>query len=129
MTLFSVSKSIQASEPVTSTYKPMADPWPVRHATVVPRRGPSGLSLARTASSHSFFRYGNFDAGVFVRFDPATYDITSAIEVSAAAVQALAKASAHMNVSSRVHLSDDLMLLDGSVNRTSDFREARLTLG
>lgn len=80
------------------------------------------------AGNYSFFRSWDFDACVFVRFDPATYDITSAIEVPAAAVQALARASTHVN-GSRIQLSDDLMLLDGSVNRTSDFRKALLTLG
>lgn len=80
------------------------------------------------AGNYSFFRSWDFDACVFVRFDPATYDITSAIEVPAAAVQALARASAHVN-GSRVQLSDDLKLLEGSLDRTSDFREALLTLG
>ena len=81
------------------------------------------------AGNYSFFRSWDFDACVFVRFDPATYDITSAIEVPAAAVQGPRPPQYTRERFTRTPLSDDLMLLDGSVNRTSDFREALLTLG
>lgn len=59
----------------------------------------------------------------FVRLHAATYDVTSAVEVSAAAVESIACVSAHVN-GWRVQLQDDLLVLEGAVDRTSEFRQA-----
>lgn len=107
---------------------PSAKSWDLRSSDGRLLQVKCRVAGPRQAGNYSFFRSWDFDACIFVRLNPQTYDITSAIEVPAAAVQTLARASTHVN-GSRVHLSDDLMLLDGSINRTSEFRQALLTLG
>ena len=77
--------------------------------------------------NYSFFRSWAFDACVFVQFDLASYDVASATEVPAAAVQGCARPSVHVN-GSRIQLGDSLLTLHGAVDRTADFRRALETL-
>ena len=74
------------------------------------------------AGNYSVFRSWDFDLCVFVQFDPATYNITAAVEVPMKAVRSTARATPHVN-GHRILLRDDLLALDGAVDRTVEFRQ------
>lgn len=77
--------------------------------------------------NYSFFRSWDFDACVFVQLDVDSYQVATAVEVPVAGVRALARASVHVN-GARIGLREDLLALDGAVDRTADFRQARASL-
>lgn len=106
---------------------PSAKSWDIRASDGRLVQVKCRVAKPEQAGNYSFFRSWEFDCCVFVKLHPATYDVTSAIEVPAAGVQSLARASAHVN-GSRIQLSDDLLALDGAINRTSDFQQALETL-
>lgn len=106
---------------------PSAKSWDLRSGDGRLLQVKCRLANPGQGGNYSFFRSWEFDACIFVQLHPATYDVTSAVEVSAAAVQSLARASAHVN-GSRIQLRDDLLALDGAIDRTPEFRRALETL-
>lgn len=67
------------------------------------------------AAMYSVFRSWDFDACVFVRFDPETYDVLEAYEVPSAEVQAIAKEVAWVK-GSRVSVKAPFDQIPGTEN-------------
>ena len=87
----------------------------------------SRVVVSGQSGNFSFFRSWAFDVCVFIKFDSETYDVISAIEVPIEAVRALSRVSAHVN-GSRIRLRENLLKLEGAIDRTADFRRAQNAL-
>lgn len=77
----------------------------------------------QSRGNYSFLRSWEFDVCVFVQLNYVDYGVVSAVEVPRAGVESLAQVNAHVN-GSRVRLTDDLLQVQGAVDRTTDFRRA-----
>lgn len=77
----------------------------------------------QSGGNYSFLRSWEFDVCVFVQLSFVDYGVVSAVEVPRAGVESLAQVSAHVN-GARVRLTDDLLQVQGAVDRTADFRRA-----
>jgi hypothetical protein len=77
----------------------------------------------RRSHNYSPFRSWDFEACIFVLLDAHTYDVTSAVEVPVATVQALARETAWVKgfrIGTRVQLG----ALPDAIDRTTEIREA-----
>ncbi len=81
----------------------------------------------RSGMSYSAIRSWGFDACVFVELDAATYGVRSAVEVPVAVVREISHQQDWAD-SGRVRVAEDLVGLDGAVDRTPVLRAALAAL-
>lgn len=86
------------------------------------------ITAGGKSHNYSPFRSWDFAACLFLILDAHTYSVVSAVEVPAAEVQALAKASPHVN-GFRISTGTPLGTLPGAVDRTNELSRALETLG
>lgn len=81
--------------------------------------------LETTKGSQIFgvFRSWDFDVCVFVRLDPVTYDVRSAVEVPVQGVRSIAKLSVHVQ-GNRVRVAAPLLELPGARDVRADLQAA-----
>lgn len=78
---------------------------------------------AKSSQTYSPFRSWGFDACVFVILDAGTYAVVKAVEVPADQVEAISTRSAWV-AGDRVRVTQDLLILPGSVDVTDRIRSA-----
>lgn len=76
---------------------------------------------------YSLFRTWDFDACVFILFDPDTYDVTRAVEVPAAGLPALSRHSKWV-AGDRVQVRTDLLQVPGARDVSSELIAAQALL-
>lgn len=107
---------------------PSEKSWDVRvggrHLQVKVRLVASG---DRRSHYYSPFRSWDFDTCVFLLLDAHSYDVTSAVEVPVAGVQALARETTWVK-GFRIGTRVDLRNVAGAIDRTAELRHAFETL-